>query len=352
MPPELATDYEYDVFISYSHHDKVWVRSELLPRLETAGLSVCIDFRDFRPGAPSITEMERAATTSRKTVLVLTPEYLASDWSTFENIMLQTLDPVNRTLRVIPILKMKVDLPPRIGSITYINFADPNDIDFAWTRLLKALGGPIEDPRPLRIFLGYEHEDQQSVRRLYNRMRNDGFEPWMQEIDVLPGQDAESEVHRAVLGADVIVVCLSGASINKDGNLRGDTQLVLDIADQQPRRGIYVVPVKLEECTTPERLQRLRAVKLFEPDGYEQLVLSLRHVAARERNKQESHFLTPPNFSWGGGIETPWFVLTDENLLVQASSGDSKTYQYAELVGVTPIENTTEFELVHYQASS
>jgi hypothetical protein len=107
MTTQPPSEFTYDVFISYSHKNKEWVRGELLSRLEEAGLRVCIDYRDFRLGAPSITEMERAASTSRKTLLVLTPEYVASDWTNFENIMLQTLDPVNRTLRIIPLLKAR-----------------------------------------------------------------------------------------------------------------------------------------------------------------------------------------------------------------------------------------------------
>ena len=42
--------YAYDVFVSYSHDDEDWVEKALLPRLEGAGLRVCIDFRDFVPG--------------------------------------------------------------------------------------------------------------------------------------------------------------------------------------------------------------------------------------------------------------------------------------------------------------
>ena len=72
-------EYTYDVFISYSHADQEWVRRELPPRLERAGLEVIIDYRDFEPGAPLTTEMERAVLESRKTVLVLTPSYLDSD---------------------------------------------------------------------------------------------------------------------------------------------------------------------------------------------------------------------------------------------------------------------------------
>ena len=42
-PPEIP----YDVFISYGHRDKTWVKGELLPRLEKAGLKVCLDGSRF-----------------------------------------------------------------------------------------------------------------------------------------------------------------------------------------------------------------------------------------------------------------------------------------------------------------
>ena len=90
------TVFTYDVFISYSHADSEWVTQTLLPRLEAAGLKACVDARDFRPGAPSVKEMARAVQNSRKTVLVLTPAYLASAWAEFERLMLQTLDPAAR----------------------------------------------------------------------------------------------------------------------------------------------------------------------------------------------------------------------------------------------------------------
>ncbi len=63
-------DFEYDAFISYRHRepDKSWVRETLVPRLEGAGLRVCVDYRCFRLGAPVIREMERAVEESCYTV--------------------------------------------------------------------------------------------------------------------------------------------------------------------------------------------------------------------------------------------------------------------------------------------
>jgi len=138
----MSTEIEctYDAFISYSHTDKTWVRRTLLPHLERAGLTTFIDYRDFEPGAPSVTEMQRAVGSSRKTLLVLTPAYLQSAWTEFEALMLQTLDPANRARRLLPLLKAKCELPLNIGYLTCIDFTDPEEQDLAWSRLLKALG--------------------------------------------------------------------------------------------------------------------------------------------------------------------------------------------------------------------
>jgi hypothetical protein len=102
--PVSRQPYRYDAFISYSHRNRDWVHNWLVPRLKHAGLKVCIDSESFEPGAPSLTEMERAVLRSRKTVLLLTPEYLQSGWTEFENILVQTLDPAAHQRRLIPVL--------------------------------------------------------------------------------------------------------------------------------------------------------------------------------------------------------------------------------------------------------
>jgi hypothetical protein len=135
------TGFEYDVFISYSSRDKDWVRGELLRRVEEVGLLAFIDFRDFKRGAASIKEMERGITNCRKTLIVLTPAYVESEWCEIETVMLQTLSPANRDLRLIPLLKTSCDKPLRIGALTHIDFTDSADFDlvaatsfFIWKR--------------------------------------------------------------------------------------------------------------------------------------------------------------------------------------------------------------------------
>jgi hypothetical protein len=134
----------YDVFVSHAPADRAWVQAELLPRLEGAGLRVCLDWRDFRPGAARVDEVARAVTSSRKTLLVLSPAYVDSEWAEFGNQMVQSLDPAARDLRLIPLLKARCELPLRVRHLTAVDLADPVDAAIAWGRLLGALGAPEE----------------------------------------------------------------------------------------------------------------------------------------------------------------------------------------------------------------
>ena len=128
----MADAFDYDVFISYSSRDKTWVRGELLERIEQAGLRAFIDFRDFKPGVSGMAECERGVVTCRKTLIVLTPDYLASSWGEFENIMVQTLDPANRGPRLIPLLKVECNKPLRIRALTHVDFTDGADLELGW----------------------------------------------------------------------------------------------------------------------------------------------------------------------------------------------------------------------------
>lgn len=142
--------YQYDAFISYSHHDKKWVHDWLLPQLESAGLRICMDFRDFEPGVPSLVNMENAVERSRKTLIVLTPAWVESEWTTFESLLIQTDDPAGRRARMIPLRLKPCKSPKRIAMLTYVDFTQPAEAEFQLGRLIAAIkGGSIPDrPQP------------------------------------------------------------------------------------------------------------------------------------------------------------------------------------------------------------
>lgn len=134
----------------------------------------------------------------------------------------------------------------------------------------------------LRVFLCHSSADKPEVRRLYDRLVADGFDAWLDDVNLLAGQDWEHEISRAVKQADVFLACLSAHSVNKRGFVQKEIKFALDAAEERPEGAIFVIPVRLDDCELPGRLARWHRVDLFSDDGYARLKAALSSQARRE----------------------------------------------------------------------
>ncbi len=146
--------YRYDVFVSYSQDDHEWVWQWLLPRLEAAGLSVCLDDRCFELGAPRATETERVIKESRRIVAVLSPAWAASQWDAFEVLLVHADDPAASGRRLIPLLLQPCDPPERIKLLQWVDVSDPAQQERQIGRVIAAIQGKAALPelRPETAF--------------------------------------------------------------------------------------------------------------------------------------------------------------------------------------------------------
>lgn len=132
--------FKYDVFISYKHDDIDWVQTELIPRLQEANLTICLDDEEFLAGGAAIVSMQDAVEKSRRTLLVLTPRYLLGHWTRFEMLASRTLDPDAMQRRTIPLLVEKVEeLPLLLSMLTYVDLTRPDNQENAWKLLVRSL---------------------------------------------------------------------------------------------------------------------------------------------------------------------------------------------------------------------
>jgi formylglycine-generating enzyme required for sulfatase activity len=133
-------------------------------------------------------------------------------------------------------------------------------------------------PRKLRVFLCHASQDKPAVRELYKRLKFEAWiDPWLDEENLLAGQDFDLEIYKATRDADAIIICLSKVSVSKEGYVNKEIRRALDIAEEKPEGAIYVIPLRLDDCTPSfEQLKKLHWVDYFTPNAHERLLKSLR----------------------------------------------------------------------------
>jgi hypothetical protein len=114
------------------------------------------------------------------------------------------------------------------------------------------------------------------MRDLYKRLTADGVDAWLDVENLIAGQNWQVEIPKAIRESDVVIVCLSEKSINREGYVQKEIKFALDVADEKPEGTIFIVPVRLEVCVVPDRLSMYHWVNFFEKNGYEKLMRSLR----------------------------------------------------------------------------
>jgi hypothetical protein len=120
----------FDAFISYRHVDPDRAHAhDLVEALESRGLRVAIDARDFAPNEHFIAEMERAIHTSRFVLCVITPRYVDSDHCVEEAVMCKTLDLGERRKRLVPLIFERVELPVWLHGLVGVDFSEAAAVD-------------------------------------------------------------------------------------------------------------------------------------------------------------------------------------------------------------------------------
>jgi formylglycine-generating enzyme required for sulfatase activity len=189
--------------------------------------------------------------------------------------------------------------------------------------------------RPLSVFLCHASQDKPAVRELYKRLSVEKWiDPWLDEENLLPGQDFDFEIVKAARDADAIIICLSKISVAKEGYVNKEIRRALDVADEKPEGAIYVIPLRLDECEPSfERLKKLHWADYFTSNAHEKLIKSLRARAVALKIE------IPENV-----VEVKPTVPADEVLdlhhFIQIPVQESSKVSYPFWIGKYPITNS------------
>jgi formylglycine-generating enzyme required for sulfatase activity len=140
---------------------------------------------------------------------------------------------------------------------------------------------------------------------LYQKLLAEGWiDPWLDEEKLLPGQDWDLEIEKAVETTDVVIVCLSDNSLNKEGYIQKEIRKVLDVSDQKLDSTIFIIPLRFESCEVPRRLTKWQWVDYFKEGDQQKLVRAL-ESRAKSLSLQVTKSILPLNHELFQFIKIP-----------------------------------------------
>ena len=100
MSPEATQ--QVDFFVSYNKADRAWAEW-IAWQLEADGYTILIQAWDFLPGSNFVLEMQRAAAAAKRTIAVLSPDYLEALFTQPEWAAAFASDPTAVKRQLVPI---------------------------------------------------------------------------------------------------------------------------------------------------------------------------------------------------------------------------------------------------------
>lgn len=138
-----------DFFISYNKADKGWAEW-IAWQLEAAGQDVTLQAWDFRQGGNYVLDMQRAVNESRRTLIVLSPDFLTSQYAAPEWAAAFALDPTGAQGRLLPVRVRECQPTGLLAQIVYIDLVGLKSRQEARERLLQgasqARAKPHDEP--------------------------------------------------------------------------------------------------------------------------------------------------------------------------------------------------------------
>jgi len=99
-------------------------------------------------------------------------------------------------------------------------------------------------------FISYSRRDQEFAIDLATKLRMAGAKIWMDALDILPGQDWEREIEKALYACERFLLILSPSAVDSD-----EVRAELNLARQENKN---VIPVLHQECKIPFRIKHIQ----------------------------------------------------------------------------------------------
>jgi hypothetical protein len=279
---------EVDFFISHAEADAAWAKWVAWV-IETAGYSTFLPSRDARPGRGWDATMVESFGRARRTVILLSPDYLQSQYAETEWRAVFTSDPTGERRLLVPVRIANVAPVGLQASRGYVDLFGRDEVD-AIAALLAAIrrdpapaaerpsfpgrsqprraaaGRPeLVQPIPSKgkrgtVFISYSHSDRRWLDRLLvhlEPLQRDGVLDVWEDSRIEPGGQWRTEIEKALRSAQIAVLLVSADFLASEFISKNELPELLKGAKG---RGTVIMPV----IVSPSRFQKTETLARFQ----------------------------------------------------------------------------------------
>lgn len=241
----VVSEANADFFISYTGTDVKWAEW-IAWQLEHADFKVMIQAWDFRPGNNFVVEMNRAATQARRTILVVSPAALSSEFVRSEWSAAFAQDPTGIDRKLIPVRVEDCDIYGLLGPVVYVDLVGRDDEDAKRT-LISGLEPGRSKPTTAPDFPGVSTSPLPPPSK---RAPEDvGWKPFDRPLAHIKLDDLDpraSARHLTIVEVHLVPVAPELVPVSRLSTLQAD------LADVGRAGGMFSATSALEAVTTAE----------------------------------------------------------------------------------------------------
>jgi hypothetical protein len=122
-----------------------------------------------------------------------------------------------------------------------------------------------------KIFICHANEDSDVGMDIYQRLKESGYDPWLDKKSLMVGQNWDFEIKKAVKEAEFFVVLLSQNSVSKRGYVQREFKLAMEQLEEIPEGEIYLIPIKTDDCLVPSQFAGYQWVDLKGAEAHDEI---------------------------------------------------------------------------------
>ena len=145
------------------------------------------------------------------------------------------------------------------------------------------------NPHQPKVFISYAREDAETAQKVARELTLRGIEVWLDSRELLPGENWEIRIAKAIRASDFLVSIISEHSSRKVGYVQSELRQALNWQQQHPSEAVYLIPLLIGDTEIPHIIKDLQVARVTEDvsSPVAQIALSIRKAWAPEQQRRE-----------------------------------------------------------------